>query len=125
MLQAVAGTAFVAAGAAVLNQVVERDTDALMRRTRSRALPDGRVLPGDARLFGIVISVAGLALLAAQPQRMAAGLALATLLIYLAIYTPLKRRTSLATLVGAVPGALPPLIGWTASHGSITIGARR
>jgi protoheme IX farnesyltransferase len=122
MLQAIAGTAFVAAGAAVLNQVVERDTDALMRRTRSRALPDGRVLPGDARLFGIVVSVAGLALLAAQPHRMAAGLALATLIIYLAIYTPLKRRTSLATLVGAVPGALPPLIGWTASHGRITFG---
>jgi protoheme IX farnesyltransferase len=122
MLQAVAGTALVAAGAAVLNQVVERDTDALMRRTRGRALPDGRVLPGDARLFGIVTSGAGLALLAAQPHLIAAGLALATLVIYLAIYTPLKRRTSLATLVGAVPGALPPLIGWAASHGSITFG---
>ena len=122
MLQAVAGTALVAAGAAVLNQVIERDTDAVMRRTRGRALPDGRVLPGDARLFGIVVAVAGLALLAAQPHLVAAGLALATLVIYLAIYTPLKRRTSLATLVGAVPGALPPLIGWTASHGSITLG---
>ena len=93
-----------------------------MRRTRGRALPDGRVLPGDARLFGIVFSVAGLALLAAQRHLIAAGLALATLVIYLAIYTPLKRRTSLATLVGAVPGALPPLIGWTASHGSIAFG---
>lgn len=122
MLQVAAGTALVAAGAAVLNQVVERDTDALMRRTRGRALPDGRVLPGDARLFGIVVSTAGLALLAAQPRLIAAGLALATLIIYLAIYTPLKRRTPLATLVGAVPGALPPLIGWTASHGSITFG---
>ena len=122
MLQAVAGTALVAAGAAVLNQVIERDTDAVMRRTRGRALPDGRVLLGDARLFGIVVAVAGLALLAAQPHLVAAGLALATLVIYLAIYTPLKRRTSLATLVGAVPGALPPLIGWTASHGSITLG---
>jgi protoheme IX farnesyltransferase len=78
------------------------------------------VLPADARLFGIVTSVAGLALLAAHP--IAAGLALATLVVYIAIYTPLKRRTSLATLVGAVPGALPPLIGWTASHGSITPG---
>ena len=120
MLQAVAGTALVAAGAAVLNQVAERDTDALMRRTRARALPDGRVLPGDARRFGIVVSVAGLALLASH--LIAAGLALATVIIYIAIYTPLKRRTSLATLVGAVPGALPPLIGWTASHGSITFG---
>jgi protoheme IX farnesyltransferase len=122
MLQAVAGTALVAAGAAVLNQVAERDTDALMRRTRGRALPDGRVLPGDARLFGLVVSIAGLALLAAQRHLIAAGLALATLIIYLAVYTPLKRRTSLATLVGAVPGALPPLIGWTASHGSVTFG---
>ena len=123
MLQAVAGTALVAAGAAVLNQVLERDTDALMRRTRSRALPDGRVLPGDARLFGIVSAVSGLALLAAERHFIAAGLALATLITYLAIYTPLKRRSSLATLVGAVPGALPPLIGWTASHGSLTPGA--
>jgi protoheme IX farnesyltransferase len=122
MLQAVAGTALVAAGAAVLNQVVERDTDALMRRTRGRALPDGRVLPGDARLFGIALSVGGLALLAAGRHLTAAGLALVTLILYLAIYTPLKRRTSLATLVGAVPGALPPLIGWSASHGSITLG---
>jgi heme o synthase len=122
MLQAVAGTAFVAAGAAVLNQVAERDTDALMRRTRGRALPDGRVGPGDARLFGIVLAVSGLALLAAERRFLATGLALATLVIYLAVYTPLKRRTSLATLVGAVPGALPPLIGWTASHGSLTLG---
>ena len=122
MLQAVAGTALVAAGAAVLNQVVERDTDALMRRTRGRALPDGRVLPSDARLFGIVSAVGGLALLAAQRHLIAVCLALATLIIYLAIYTPMKRRTSLATLVGAVPGALPPLIGWSASHGSLTLG---
>src|SRR5206468_2750046 len=87
-----------------------------------RAVPDGRVLPGDARLFGIVTSGGGLALLAAQRHALAAWLALATLIVYLAIYTPLKRRTSLATLVGAVPGALPPLIGWAASHGAITLG---
>src|SRR5207244_1514615 len=122
MLQAVTGTALVAAGAAVLNQLVERDTDALMRRTRGRALPDGRVLPADARLFGLVLSAGGLALLAAERHFTAACLALATLIIYVAIYTPLKRRTPVATLVGAIPGALPPLIGWTASHGSITLG---
>ena len=122
MLQAVAGTALVAAGAAVLNQVAERDTDALMRRTRGRAVPDGRVMPTDARLFGVVLSAGGLALLVAQRHVLAAALALATLVIYLAIYTPLKRRTPLATLVGAVPGALPPLIGWTASHGGVTLG---
>jgi protoheme IX farnesyltransferase len=122
MAQAVAGTALVAAGAAVLNQVIERDTDALMRRTRTRPLPDRRVLPGDARLFGIALSACGLALLAAQRQWLPPCLALATLIIYLMIYTPLKRRTPLATLVGALPGALPPLIGWTASHGTISLG---
>src|SRR5687768_11119859 len=122
MLQAIGGTTLVAAGAGVLNQVAERDTDALMRRTRGRAIPDGRVAPGDARLFGIILSAGGLTLLAALPQLITAGLALLTLMLYLAVYTPLKRRTSLATLVGAVPGALPPLIGWTASHGRISIG---
>jgi heme o synthase len=121
MLQAVLGTALVAGGAAVLNQVAERDTDALMLRTRGRAIPDGRVPPGDARLFGVVIAAGGVALLA-ERHLVAAGLALATLIIYIAIYTPLKQRTPLATLVGAVPGALPPLIGWTASHGTITLG---
>jgi protoheme IX farnesyltransferase len=122
MAQAVAGTALVAGGAAVLNQVYERDTDALMRRTRSRPLPDGRVPPAEARVFGAVLAIAGVVLLALRANALAAGLALATLLIYLAVYTPLKRRTSLATLVGAVPGALPALIGWAGSHGSIALG---
>jgi protoheme IX farnesyltransferase len=122
MLQAVSGTALVAAGAAVLNQVFERETDALMPRTRSRALPDGRVLPSDARLLGVVLSLAGLTLLATERNLIAAALAVVTLITYLAIYTPLKRRTSMATLVGAIPGALPPLIGWSASHGGVTLG---
>ena len=122
MTQAVAGTALVAGGAAALNQLYERDTDALMRRTRLRPLPDGRVAPADARIFGIALSVAGLVLLAARTNWLATGLALATILVYLIVYTPMKRRTSLATLVGAVPGALPVLIGWTASHGSIALG---
>jgi protoheme IX farnesyltransferase len=122
MAIAVTGTALVAGGAAVLNQVYECDTDALMRRTRLRPLPDGRVSPADARAFGFALSTIGLVLLAARANLLAASLALATLVIYLAIYTPLKRRTSIATLVGAVPGALPPLIGWTASHGTLSIG---
>ena len=122
MAQAVAGTAMVAGGAAVLNQLYERDTDALMRRTRLRPLPDGRVAPSDARIFGIALSVAGLALLTARTNWLSAGLALATLVVYLIVYTPMKRRTPLSTLVGAVPGALPALIGWTASHGSIALG---
>jgi len=96
--------------------VYERDTDRLMERTRLRPLPDGRVGLADASMFGAALSVAGLALLATRASRVAAALALATLVVYLAIYTPMKRRTSLATLVGAVPGALPPLIGWAAAH---------
>jgi protoheme IX farnesyltransferase len=122
MAQAVAGTAFVAAGAAVLNQVYERDTDALMRRTRARPLPDGRVPPADARIFGLALAICGLALLAARASILAALLAAATLIVYLAVYTPMKRRSPFSTLVGAVPGALPPLIGWTASHGSLSAG---
>jgi protoheme IX farnesyltransferase len=122
MAQAVAGTALVAGGAAVLNQVYERDTDALMRRTRLRPLPDGRVATLDASLFGLALAGTGLAVLAARTNVIAAGLALATLVTYLIVYTPMKRRSPAATLVGAVPGALPPLIGWTASHGSLSAG---
>jgi len=122
MAQAVAGTALVAGGAAVLNQVYERDTDALMRRTRARPLPDGRVPPIDAGIFGLALALGGLLLLAARAGVLAALLAAATLIVYLVVYTPMKRRSPLSTLVGAVPGALPPLIGWTASHGSLSAG---
>ena len=122
MAEAVAGTALVASGAAALNQLYERDTDALMRRTRLRPLPAGRVAPADARIFGLALSGAGLLLLATRANWLSAALALATLLIYLVIYTPMKRRTPMATLVGAVPGALPAIIGWTASHGVISYG---
>jgi protoheme IX farnesyltransferase len=90
-----------------------------MRRTRTRPLPAGRVTPQDARVFGLALSAAGLVLLAARANWLSAGLALATLLTYLVVYTPMKRRTPLSTIVGAVPGALPALIGWTASHGAI------
>ena len=122
MAQAVAGTALVAGGAAVLNQLYERDTDALMRRTRLRPLPAGRVAPADAQIFGLALSAAGLALLALRANWLAAALALATIVVYLAVYTPMKRRTPMATLVGAIPGALPALIGWTASRGSVALG---
>ena len=121
MAEAVAGTALVAGGAAALNQLYERDTDALMRRTRLRPLPAGRVAAADARNFGMALSAAGLVLLAARANWLSAALALATLLTYLVIYTPMKRRTPLSTVVGAVPGALPALIGWTASHGRIDL----
>jgi len=122
MTQAVAGTALVAAGAAALNQVSERDTDAMMRRTSSRPLPGGRVTSFDAAVFGALLAAAGLALLALRANWLSAALAAATLVVYLVVYTPLKRRTPLSTLVGAIPGALPPLIGWTASHGRVAQG---
>jgi protoheme IX farnesyltransferase len=123
MAAAVAGTAFVAGGAAALNQFYERDADALMRRTRMRPLPDGRIAPSDARLFGLALSAAGAVLLAAFAGWLAALLALSTLAIYVLVYTPLKRRSPIATLVGAVPGALPPLIGWTAAGGTLASAA--
>jgi protoheme IX farnesyltransferase len=122
MAQAVAGTALVAAGAAVLNQVSERETDALMRRTRMRPVPDGRVPPAEARAYGGLLAATGLGLLAARANLLAALLALLTIAVYLAIYTPMKRRSPAATLVGAIPGALPPLIGWAASHGTLSPG---
>ena len=113
----VAGTTLVAGGAAALNQLYERNTDALMQRTRMRPLPDGRVSATEARAFGVLLSAAGLILLTVYSTWLASLLALATLITYLAIYTPLKRRSPVATLVGAIPGALPPLIGWTAARG--------
>jgi len=122
MVAASIGTALVACGAAVLNQVLERDTDALMERTRMRPLPSSRVAPGDAMIFGIVLAGAGLALLYSAANLLAVLLALATILIYLLIYTPMKRRSPLATFVGAVPGALPALIGWTAAAGRPSAG---
>lgn len=121
MAQAVGGTALVAGGAAVLNQLYERDTDAMMRRTRMRPLPDGRVAPADARVFGLALAASGLVLLAFG-NIAAALLAVTTLVVYLVVYTPLKRRSPAATLVGAVPGALPPLIGWAAAQGDVSLG---
>ena len=116
------GTALVAGGAAVLNQVYERETDALMQRTRLRPLPDQRVTPEEARTFGTLLAAAGIVLLSVSANAFAALLALATVVVYLMIYTPMKRRSSLATLIGAVPGALPPLIGWTAASGNLSLG---
>lgn len=121
MAQAVAGTALVAGGAAVLNQVYERDTDARMWRTRLRPLPDGRVTPADAVVFGLVLAALGIGLLAVTGL-LAALLALATLVIYVVVYTPMKRRSAAALLVGAIPGALPPTIGWAAAREALGAG---
>lgn len=122
MIQTVIGTTLVAAGSAALNQVLERDTDALMKRTRTRPLPDRRVGPVDAAIFGLVLSTLGIGMLAVAANVLAASLALITLIVYVVIYTPMKRRSDLATIVGAIPGALPPLIGWAAGAGELSSG---
>ncbi|MGH9748336.1 MAG: heme o synthase, partial [Candidatus Polarisedimenticolia bacterium] len=122
LLDVLLGTLLVAAGTSALNQWAERDADARMLRTRGRPLPAGRLSPRRALLFAAGISILGLAILALRVNGLSALLAAATLASYIGVYTPLKRRTSLATLVGAVPGALPPLIGWTAATGSIDLG---
>jgi protoheme IX farnesyltransferase len=123
LFNAVAGTFLVAAGAAALNQIYERDTDAMMLRTRRRPMPAGRVSPAAAGLFAILLTSIGLAQLGFGASPLAAAVALATLVIYVGIYTPLKRRTSLATLVGGVPGGLPPVIGWAAARGNLSLEA--
>lgn len=110
------GTALCAAGAAALNQWWERDLDALMKRTRHRPLPARRLHPSDALLFGLLSSACGLVVLLLFTNYRAAFLAFATIAIYVAVYTPMKRISSLNTLVGAIPGALPPLIGWVAAR---------
>ncbi len=120
---AIAATALVAGGAAGLNQVYERDTDSLMWRTRARPIAAERLTPAAAGLFSSALVAAGLLMLAAGANWLAAALAAATVLSYNIVYTPMKRRSQLATLVGAVPGALPPMIGWAAARGSLGAGA--
>ena len=110
------GTILVASGAATLNQFVERRYDAQMRRTARRPLVSGRIAPSHALWFGVSLSVFGVVYLAISTNALASMLAALTLLSYLFLYTPLKRITSLCTLVGAIPGATPPLIGWAAAR---------
>ena len=120
LFHTVIGTWCVAAAAAAFNQVYECDTDALMRRTCRRPVPDGRVARPAALQFAWLLAAAGLAQLALGANLLAAGVALATLLSYTLVYTPLKRHTALSTLVGGIPGGLPPVIGWTAARGSLS-----
>jgi heme o synthase len=122
LLSTVCATMLVAGGTAALNQYVERDLDAVMRRTASRPLPTGQLRPRDALIFGVLTIVAGAAWLALAANMLAALVALTTTVLYLGLYTPLKKRTPLSTAVGAIPGALPPLIGWAAAHGSLSLG---
>ena len=120
MFHALAATALVAAGASALNQWLEREYDAKMRRTQSRPLPSGRLQPATVAIFGGVCSVTGLIYLALAVNSLTSILGAVTLISYLFIYTPLKRVTWLNTAIGAVPGALPPLMGWTAARGELT-----
>jgi len=123
LVNTLAGTALVAGGAAALNQVWERRTDALMRRTNMRPLPGGRLGTSEGAWFGVLLSAIGLAQLGVAVNATAAAVAGATLISYVLVYTPLKLRTPLATLVGAIPGALPPVIGWSAATGRISLEA--
>ena len=117
------GTLLVASGTATLNQYIERQFDAQMRRTSRRPLAAGRLEPSAVLVFGVLLSVAGSIYLAIAAGMLASLLALFTLLSYLFLYTPLKRRTPLCVLIGAFPGAMPPLIGWAAASGRLNMEA--
>ncbi|GIU75087.1 MAG: protoheme IX farnesyltransferase [Bryobacteraceae bacterium] len=115
------GTALIASGTATLNQWYERDADSRMRRTAARPIPSGRVAPRQALLFGIALLAAGELELAFGVNALAAWLGLLTVASYLLLYTPLKQKTWWSTAVGAFPGAMPPLIGFAAAHGRLTL----
>ena len=123
VIHLVIGTVLAAGGTLALNQYWERDVDARMERTRLRPLPDGRLMPLEALLFGVVITVVGVLYLAALVNLPAAAVTAAVVVLYLFAYTPMKLRTPLATLVGAVPGALPPVTGWVAAREDFALGA--
>ena len=119
MIHTLLGTALLACGAAALNQLIEREHDAKMRRTEGRPLPSGRLQPDTVLLFGGFSSMAGLIYLAFAVNLLTSLLGAVTLVTYVFVYTPLKRVTWLNTTVGAIPGALPPLMGWTAATGEL------
>ena len=123
LLNTLFGAFLVASGTATLNEYLERSYDARMRRTASRPLPAGRVRPAEGLAFGLLLSAGGGIYLDLAANRLACLIALLTLVIYLGVYTPLKRKTPLCTVVGAFPGALPPLIGWAAARGSLSFEA--
>lgn len=123
LVQTVFATMLIAAGTAALNHYIERESDRHMRRTASRPLPSGVLQPREALWFGVLLSIVGAVALYVVAGLLAAGLGVATCLSYLLGYTPLKKRTVWATLVGAFPGAIPPMIGWAAATGSLDRGA--
>jgi len=118
LLHTIGGTTLAAAAAAALNQWMESHVDRLMERTRHRPLPAGRMKPHNALWFGVLLGAAGVVWLALTAGTLSAALAAATIIIYLLLYTPLKRRTAWCTIVGAISGAIPPVIGWTAAQPS-------
>jgi protoheme IX farnesyltransferase len=123
LFQMLVGTALAAGGTLALNQFLERETDGMMERTRRRPLPDGRVQPGEAFWFGLLVTLAGLSYLAFSVNFISAWVTALITMSYLLVYTPMKRRSSLCMLIGAVPGALPPVIGWVAARGSLSVDA--
>jgi heme o synthase len=123
MLHVVLGTMMIAAGTAALNHYIERESDRHMRRTASRPLPTGQLTPAEALRFGVGLSIAGAIDLYFVAGYLACLLGVVTSVSYLLAYTPLKKRTVWATFIGAIPGAIPPMIGWTAATGKLDAGA--
>jgi protoheme IX farnesyltransferase len=123
LTHAMIGIALLSSGLATLNQFMERDLDALMHRTEKRPLPTGRLLPFEALWFGLALTLTAEVYLASFVNLLTAALGLTIIAGYLLLYTPLKTRTTLSTVVGAFPGAMPPLIGWAAARGQVGIAA--
>jgi protoheme IX farnesyltransferase len=118
-LHTLVGTVLLSAGAATLNEFIEREEDGKMKRTRNRPLPSGRLEAREAALFGGILIVVGSFYLVLLTNALAASLGVATIVVYLLVYTPLKKKTSICTAVGAIPGAMPTLIGWAAARGHL------
>jgi protoheme IX farnesyltransferase len=123
LVQTLLGTALAAGGTLALNQFLEREADAAMERTRRRPLPEGRVQPTEALIFGVALTLLGLVILWTAVNTLSALVTAAITASYLFAYTPLKQKSSLCSVVGAVPGALPPVIGWAAARGQLDLGA--
>ena len=119
LVRTLLGTALAAGGTLALNQFMERDLDGRMERTRRRPLPEGRLVPAEALAFGLLLLIVGVGYLAITVNALAAGTTASIAVVYLLAYTPLKQRTSLCSIVGAVPGALPPVAGWAAARGTL------
>lgn len=117
------GSFFITGGANIINQIIEKDLDKLMKRTQNRPLPTGVITVNEAIVFSTVLSVIGVVILAVFVNPFSAGLSLVSLLLYGFIYTPMKQVSPISVAIGAIPGALPPLIGWVAATGSVTSGA--